>query len=108
MRTMMKACIPVEAGNEAISSGKFGEIMGSLVENLHPEAVYCVAENGQRAAYVVFDLKEPSQIPVIAEPLFMALNASIVFSPCMTIDDVQAGLAQLPRARTADDDKIGV
>lgn len=107
MRTMMKVSIPVEAGNAAISSGKLGEIMGSLMESLHPEAVYCVAENGQRATYVIFDLKEPAQIPVVAEPLFMALNANIVFSPCMTLDDVQAGLAQLPKARAAGD-KVGV
>jgi len=37
-------------------------------------------------------------MPPVAEPLFMAVNASIDFSPAMTMDDVQAGLQEAAKA----------
>jgi hypothetical protein len=94
MRMMMKVSIPVEAGSEAIRNGTFAEVMGTAMSYLQPEAVYCVSDHGQRTAIVVFDLKEPQQIPAVAEPLFQGLGASIDLTPCMTMEDVQSGLAQ--------------
>jgi hypothetical protein len=41
----------------------------------------------------VFDLKAASDIPRIAEPLFMGLNASVDFMPCMNAEDLKTGLA---------------
>jgi len=38
--------------------------------------------------------QEPSQIPAIAEPFFMAVGASIEFLPVMTPEDVQTGLEE--------------
>ncbi len=98
MRVMMKVSVPVEAGNEAIRSGTFGDVMGSVLKSINPEAVYCVADQGQRAALIFFDLQSPDQIPVVAEPLFQAFNAKIDLSPCMTLEEVQSGLAQLQSA----------
>ena len=54
--------------------------------------------DGKRTGLIVFDLKEPSQIPVIAEPIFMAVNASIELSPVMTLEDVQTGLEEAAKA----------
>jgi hypothetical protein len=45
-----------------------------------------------RTGYIVFDLKEPSDIPSIAEPFFQELGAKIAFTPVMNFDDVQSGL----------------
>jgi hypothetical protein len=49
---------------------------------------------------MVFDLKDPSEIPGIAEPFFMHLNAKVDFCPVMNAEDLQKGLeaAQLARA----------
>jgi hypothetical protein len=94
MRVMMKVSIPVEAGSEAIRNGSFADVMGKAMSSIQPEAVYCVSDHGQRTAFVVFDLTEPQQIPVVAEPLFQGLGASIDITPCMTMEDVQNGLAQ--------------
>jgi hypothetical protein len=41
------------------------------------EAAYSVAENSQRSAMMFFDMKDASEIPGIAEPLFAGLNAKI-------------------------------
>lgn len=94
MRTMLKLQLPVEAGNEAIRSGRIGEVLGAVGERLRPEAMYFGAEDGRRTAYVFFDLKDPSQIPVVAEPLFQNLNASVHFAPVMTLEDLQKGLGE--------------
>ncbi|ONI84586.1 hypothetical protein ALI22I_28975 [Saccharothrix sp. ALI-22-I] len=41
-----------------------------------------------------FDLADPAQIPVIAEPLFRSLNCTVEFIPVMNVDDLQRGLEQ--------------
>jgi len=52
--------------------------------------------DGQRTAYVVFDLREPAQMPQLAEPLFRELKAKIDWRPVMNREDLQEGLARLP------------
>jgi hypothetical protein len=41
-------------------------------------------------------MADPSQIPVISEPLFQTGKARVTFTPCMNLDDLQTGLSQLP------------
>ena len=94
MRTMLKLQIPVEAGNDAIRNGRIAEVVGSMMSTLKPEAAYFGAEDGLRTAYFVFDLADSSQIPVVAEPLFLALNARVHFAPVMNAEELQAGLSQ--------------
>jgi hypothetical protein len=98
MRTLLKYQIPVESGNEAIRSGKIAQINETLMARIQPEAVYFFTENGLRSGFIVFDLDDPSQIPMIAEPLFQELNASVEFFPTMNADDLQKGLTALMQA----------
>ena len=44
---------------------------------------------------MVFDMKDTSQIPAIAEPLFTELDAGVSCTPVMNIDDLRKGLAAL-------------
>jgi hypothetical protein len=88
MRFFMKVNIPVEAGNEAAKAGKLGAITQSILEDLKPEAVYFVADNGQRTALIFLDMQDASRIPAIAEPWFLAFNASIECVPAMTPADL--------------------
>jgi hypothetical protein len=37
----------------------------------------------------VFDMADPSQIPVITEPLFNLAKAKITLTPCMTLEDIK-------------------
>jgi ABC-type thiamin/hydroxymethylpyrimidine transport system permease subunit len=48
---------------------------------------------GKRTSLIVFDLADPSQIPVIAEPLFQGLDAEIEFAPVMNQEDLMNGLS---------------
>ena len=98
MRMMMRVYIPVEAGNDAIKAGTLAKTFQQFMDSAKPEAAYFVADGGERTAYFFFDLKEPSQIPSIAEPFFANLRASIDMTPAMNIADVKAGLGALKSA----------
>ncbi len=44
---------------------------------------------------VVFDLKTAADMPRIAEPLFMGIDASVDFMPCMNAEDLKTGLSAI-------------
>ena len=94
MRMMLKVSIPVEAGNKAVKDGTLPRVMQSTLERLKPEAAYFLAEDGKRTAIMFFNMEDVSTIPVIAEPLFMGMNAALTMVPVMNAEDLQKGLAE--------------
>jgi hypothetical protein len=46
-------------------------------------------------------LADPSQIPVISEPLFQRANVKITLTPCMTLEDVKKGVEEAARRMAA-------
>jgi hypothetical protein len=94
MRTMLRWTVPVETGNQAIKDGTLGPMLEALSQQLNPEAAYFWPEDGKRAGLMVFDMADPSEIPQIAEQLFMNFNAAVQFTPVMNTDDLQRGLAK--------------
>ncbi len=95
MRVLLKAHFDAEKGSQLISSGKMGGLIQDIVDRVHPEAAYFLPDEGDRTAFLVFDLEDVSQIPVITEPLFREGNATVSYTPVMNLDDVQKGLSQL-------------
>ena len=93
MRTLMKAEFPVEAANRAFD--KIEPLLKKMFEDLKPEAAYFYAGNGTRTAMWVIDMKSPSDIPVIAEPLFQQFNAKVEFFPVMNAEDLREGLKRV-------------
>ena len=94
MRFLLKVNIPVESGNAAAKAGKLGATIQSILTDLKPEAVYFTDNDGQRAAYIFLDMQDASQIPAIAEPWFLAFNATVELKPVMIPDDLaKAGRA---------------
>src|SRR3972149_11637083 len=63
MRFLVKAHMDVEAANALARQGQLGSTIQSILEDLKPEAAYFVADEGQRTAYLIVDLQDPSQIP---------------------------------------------
>src|SRR5688572_16668370 len=97
MRMMLKAVVDTEAGNEALRNGSMVKTIQDMMQQLNPEGAYFVgSEDGQRSCLVVFDMTDSSQIPVISEPLFNTGRARVTLTPCMNIDELQAGLSQIP------------
>ena len=92
MRMLLKATIPTELGNRAIKDGSFAKLMEATMAKLKPEAAYFVAERGRRCALFFFDMRDASDIPGIAEPLFVGLHGEIEFIPVMNADDLKKGL----------------
>jgi hypothetical protein len=88
MRFLLKVTIPVEAGNAAAKAGTLGATIESILNELKPEAAYFTDHDGQRCALIFLDLAEPSRIPAIAEPWFLAFQASIELHPVMVMEDL--------------------
>lgn len=88
---LVKLSIPVESGNRAILDGSLAKTMQAILEEQKPEAAYFGAEDGKRTAFLIIDLKSASDIPALAEPWFLAFNASIEATPVMTPQDLAAG-----------------
>lgn len=88
MRFMMKLEMPTEAGNKALKDPKFGKKMQAALKQAGAEAAYFTTVNGHRGGYVILNLKDASQIPAVAEPFFLWLDAKIEFMPVMTPEDL--------------------
>jgi len=99
MRTMMTVSFPTASANDSVRDGSMPKILGDTLERLKPEAAFFTTHNGLRTAYIVFDMKDASDMPSIAEPFFMGFNAGVSFSPVMNTDDLKAGLQKLQSAK---------
>jgi hypothetical protein len=97
MRMMLRVTPGIEKGNKTAKEGTLGQIMGALMEQIKPEAAYFAPHHGRRTAYMFFDLKDPSQIPSIAEPLFDQLDAEFELTPCMNAAELKTGLEAVKR-----------
>jgi len=94
MRFLVKVNMPVEAGNRMAKAGKLGTTIQSILSDLKPEAAYFTDTNGQRTGFLFLEMQDASQIPAIAEPWFLAFNASIEIHPVMVPGDLaKAGSA---------------
>lgn len=102
MRMLMKVSMPVEAGNAAVRNGTLGSTIQRLLEEQKPEAAYFLAEDkGERTGYLFLNVKDSSEIPGLAEPWFLALNAHITLYPVMNAQDLATGMPGLERAAKA-------
>ncbi|MFI7295335.1 DUF3303 family protein [Streptomyces sp. NPDC050121] len=97
MRMLLKASFDTEKANEAIRNGTLTKLIQESMEQIKPEAAYFTADHGKRTAYVVFDMQDSSQMPVLSEPFFLNLDAEISYTPVMNMEDVQKGLSQIGR-----------
>lgn len=95
MRMYLQVQMEVEAANAAIKGDSMAEIIRGFTEAAKPEGIWFTALNGKRTMVAIFDLASPADIPALAEPFFVGLNASFEISPAMNMDDLQKGLSRL-------------
>ena len=95
MRMMIRASVPVDAGNIALKNGAMEKTIAGIMERLKPENAYFYSDHGVRTMIVIFNMNDTSEIPFAAEPLFSTLNAAVEFIPVMTAEDLKKGLAKI-------------
>jgi hypothetical protein len=99
MRMLLRVSIPVDAGNAAARAGTLGSTVQRILADLKPEAAYFFADDeGQRSASIVFDMTDPSQIPAVAEPWFLAFNARVSLRPIMNPQDLAAAVPAINKS----------
>ena len=90
MRTIVTFAIPIEKGNELIRTGKIEDVIRSIVEEHKPEAAYFyTSDSGERSGSLVVDMQQGTDLPRIAEALFLGLNARVTMRPCFGLDDME-------------------
>jgi hypothetical protein len=95
MRVMLKVVMNNEVANRAVKEGRLGRTIEATIERIKPEAAYFTTDHGERTGYLVFEMSDSSQLPVIAEPLFSELGARVTVMPVMTPDDLREGLSKV-------------
>ena len=98
MRMMLKVSLPVESANAAVRKGALGQTIQKILADLKPEAAYFAEENGMRTGYIFFQMTDSSELPGVAEPWFLAFNASLTVRPAMTLEDLAAAGPGFKRA----------
>ncbi len=93
---LLNVKFPHEQFNNAVRDGSVGNKLRRILEDIKPEAVYFTEQNGRRGAILIIDVADPSRVPSVAEPWFLAFNADVEFHVVMTPEDLQkAGLEEL-------------
>ena len=86
----MKVKFPFEPFNTLVKNGKIDGVMKEIIESIKPEMIYFTDFDGCRGCICVLDIQNQSQIPSVAEPFFLNLNAECRFSVAMTPQDLAA------------------
>jgi hypothetical protein len=95
MRMILKFSMPTKVMNDLVRAGKLSATMEKLLGHLKPEAAYFTVMDGKRAALMVVDLKEPSELMKLAEPIWLTLEADIEVYPVLLPEDLAKGAAEI-------------
>lgn len=98
MRVLLIVSFPVERANALTRNGTMGQTIAAILGEIKPECAYFGETDGQRAGFIVVDVEGMHKIPAIAEPWFLAFNASIRVTPAMTLEDLQKAGPEIERA----------
>src|SRR5271157_5293511 len=88
MRMLLHVQFPLEPFNTAVRDGSAGPKIQKILEAIKPEAAYFSEHNGRRGGTFVVNLNDASDIPALAEPLFLTFNAQVEFRIAMTPEDL--------------------
>jgi hypothetical protein len=98
MRVLMKVSLPVETANAFARKGTLGETIRGILQDIKPECAYFGDADGKRTGFLVVDIEGMHKIPAIAEPWFLAFNASVQLTPVMTAEDLAKAGPDIERA----------
>ena len=89
MRVMLLVTFPTAKFNELWRQGEVGEKIRKILEDTKPEAAYFGKQtDGQRGAVVIVDIPSEADVARVTEPWYLALEAKVEISVCMTPEDI--------------------
>jgi hypothetical protein len=92
MRFLVKATIPLEAGNDLVRDPDMASRMQTILGDLKPEAAYFTASDGQRTMYLIVNMDNAAGIVSVCEPLWLAFEADVDVYPVMTPEDLMGAV----------------
>lgn len=92
MRFVIRATIPVEAGNKMIKDPNFLKNLEEHLTAIKAEASYFYESGGLRTFAFVVDMQSADMLPSIAEPLFQRYNARVECHPAMILADLKKAI----------------
>ena len=96
MRMMLNVTLPHEPFNSLVREGKAGTLLGRILDEIQPSAVYFTEVNGHRGLVAIVDVPDPSKVPSLAEPFYLSFNAECRLRIVMSPEELQnAGLAEI-------------
>ena len=96
MRMIMEVKLPLEPFNSQVRKGTVEKTMKKILDAIKPEAAYFTEYDGHRCAILIVDVENSWDVPRLAEPWFLELQAEVRFQICMTPEDLgKAGLGAL-------------
>ena len=88
--------MPPNRLNHTQGTSTVGQKIGMMLEETKPESIYFTGNRYGRGAIAVFDLQDSSELPRVAEPWFLILNAEIEYGPAITPEELmKAGLEEI-------------
>jgi len=98
MQMLMEVQLPNEPFSTLLKNGTAGETLQRILDEIKPAAAYFSEQDGQRGAFLLVDVAEPSRVPALAEPFFVRFDAKVKFRVCMTPEDLaRSGLDEIGR-----------
>jgi len=88
MRMIMLVQFPIEPFNTAVKNGTIADKMKKIMEATKPEHAWFSERDGKRGGILVVNVDSPSDVPRLAEPWFLSLNAEVEFRIAMTPEDL--------------------
>ena len=88
MKMILTVEFAIEPFNTLVREKKAGPLIGRILEEMKPEVAYFGEQDGTRGGIFVVDVTSASQIPVLAEPFFLAFNATCKFRVAMSPEDL--------------------
>jgi len=101
MQMLLHLKLPHEPFNTAVRNGSAARTIERILSDTKPEAVYFTNYDGRRGAIMLVDVADPSAIPALAEPWFLAFDADVTFHIVMKPEELhQADLSAIGRKWT--------
>ncbi len=96
-RFLVRASISVAAGADQHFNPALQGRLGDVIERIAPDDVYFIIDKGP-CIFLIVSVCDMSELPVIAETLWLGLSAEVTITPVLTIGDIQQARPRVKQA----------